>query len=831
VAAVAALQERSSSAFGRRAFARRNRIRLPAACGPVVGILLGLLLAGSLELATATTASAQSFVYTYNPRPPKPVTARPANDGQMLVQANEVDYDYNNSRVSAVGNVQLFYNGTSVEADKVIYDQKTKRLHAEGNIRLTDVDGKITYASILDLSDDYRDGFVDSLRVDTADSTHMAASRADRSSGNYTVFENGVYTACAPCKDDPQKPPLWQVKGMRIIHDQINKMLYFENAQLEFFGVPLAYIPYFSAPDPTVKRKTGFLMPSYTTSSSYGFGVETPFYWAIAPDYDLTFNPRFTTQQGVLFQGEFRQRLIDGAYQIRAAGIDQLDPGAFGSLPGDRRFRGDVETKGEFALNDKWVWGWEGVALSDIQFLQDYRLSVYQDAFGSFLALPTEAPSQLYLTGVGNRSYFDARTIYYLSLSGNQSQVPVIWPVIDYSNVINHSVLGGEVSYKTNFTNLTRDEAVFDPINAVAAATGACSVLTSADPAKSIVPANCLMRGMPGTYTRATGEVNWRRSFTDSAGEIWTPFASVRADAINASISNQPGVSNFLPVGDTEALRVMPTVGLEYRYPFINVRPWGTTTVEPIAQVIIRPNEPYAGKLPNEDAQSMTFDTSNLFSVDKFSGYDRVEGGGRANAGVQATTQFDRGGAITAVFGESYQLFGLNSFAVHDVTNTAVDSGLQTPLSDYVASLSYSPNKVLTFSTRARFDQATWNVQRFEAEGRANFDRWSVSVLYGDYAAQPDIGFLTRREGILVSGSVKVASNWVASGAARWDLVANQINQYVVGAGYVDDCFVLAANYVTSFSYATTTSPPILGHAFMLQIGLRTLAGTNTAAQ
>ena len=831
MAAVAALQERSSSAFGRRAFARRNRIRLPAACGPVVGILLGLLLAGSLELATAPTASAQSFVYTYNPRPPKPVTARPANDGQMLVQANEVDYDYNNSRVSAVGNVQLFYNGTSVEADKVIYDQKTKRLHAEGNIRLTDVDGKITYASILDLSDDYRDGFVDSLRVDTADSTHMAASRADRSSGNYTVFENGVYTACAPCKDDPQKPPLWQVKGMRIIHDQINKMLYFENAQLEFFGVPLAYIPYFSAPDPTVKRKTGFLMPSYTTSSSYGFGVETPFYWAIAPDYDLTFNPRFTTQQGVLFQGEFRQRLIDGAYQIRAAGIDQLDPGAFGSLPGDRRFRGDVETKGEFALNDKWVWGWEGVALSDIQFLQDYRLSVYQDAFGSFLALPTEAPSQLYLTGVGNRSYFDARTIYYLSLSGNQSQVPVIWPVIDYSNVINHSVLGGEVSYKTNFTNLTRDEAVFDPINAVAAATGACSVLTSADPAKSIVPANCLMRGTPGTYTRATGEVNWRRSFTDSAGEIWTPFASVRADAINASISNQPGVSNFLPVGDTEALRVMPTVGLEYRYPFINVQPWGTTTVEPIAQVIIRPNEPYAGKLPNEDAQSMTFDTSNLFSVDKFSGYDRVEGGGRANAGVQATTQFDRGGAITAVFGESYQLFGLNSFAVHDVTNTAVDSGLQTPLSDYVASLSYSPNKVFTFSTRARFDQATWNVQRFEAEGRANFDRWSVSVLYGDYAAQPDIGFLTRREGILVSGSVKVASNWVASGAARWDLVANQINQYVVGAGYVDDCFVLAANYVTSFSYATTTSPPILGHAFMLQIGLRTLAGTNTAAQ
>ena len=173
----------------------------------------------------------------------------------MLVQAVEVDYDYNNSRVSAVGNVQMFYNGTSVEADKVIYDQKTKRLHAEGNIRMTDADGKITYANIMDLSDDYRDGFVDSLRVDTADQTRMAATRADRTSGNYTVFENGVYTACAPCRDDPKKPPLWQVKGARIIHDQIDKMLYFENAQLEFFGVPMAYLPYFSTPDPTVKTQ------------------------------------------------------------------------------------------------------------------------------------------------------------------------------------------------------------------------------------------------------------------------------------------------------------------------------------------------------------------------------------------------------------------------------------------------------------------------------------------------------------------------------------------------------------------------------------------------
>jgi len=789
-------------------------------------LLSGFIFAGALDLAWVAPASAQTF--TYNPRPPRPKPPPPPNDGQMLVQATEVDYDYNNQRVSAVGNVQMFYNGTSVEADKVVYDQKTKRLHAEGNIRLTDAEGKITYANIMDLSDDYRDGFVDSLRVDTEDQTRMAATRADRSAGNYTVFENGVYTACAPCKDDPKKPPLWQVKGARIIHNQSERMLYFENAQLEFFGVPMAYLPYFSTPDPTVKRKTGFLMPSYTSASGYGFSVETPFYWAIAPDYDMTISPRITTKQGVLGQLEFRQRLMDGAYQIRAYGIDQLDPGAFAGQPGDRQFRGAIDTKGQFAINDKWVWGWEGVLMSDYAFFTDYRLAQYRDPLNSFLSLPTEAISQLYLTGVGNRSFFDARAIYYTSFSGNQSQVPVIHPVIDYNNVINHQIFGGELSYTTNFTSLTRSTAAFDPITTIANTNGLC-LNTSADPLARL-PSQCLLRGMPGTYTRATAEVQWRKSFTDPIGQIWTPFAILRADAIDASISNQPGVSNFLPVGDTTALRAMPAIGLEYRYPFINVQPWGTTTVEPIAQVIIRPNETYAGKLPNEDAQSLVFDTSNLFSVDKFSGYDRVEGGGRANAGVQATTQFDRGGSINVLFGQSYQLFGLNSYAVLNPTNTGLDSGLATARSDYVASVNYSPNRTYTFSTRARFDEATASVNRFEAEGRATFDRWSVSMLYGNYAAQPELGYLTRREGLLGSASVKLAANWVVSGAARWDLEANKVNQYIIGAGYVDDCFVLAANYVTSYNYSTGSAPPTLNHTFMLQIGLRTIANSSGSA-
>lgn len=794
----------------------------------LLGIAFVALAALAFDAATTAPANAQAGV-VFNPRPPKPPPPRVQKTNQMLVQAIELDYDYTNQRVSAVGNVQIFYNGQTLEADKVVYDQKTKRLAAEGNVRLTDIDGKITYANFLDLSDDYRDGFVDSLRVDTADQTRMAATRADRTNGEFTVFQSGVYTACAACKENPKKPPLWQVKGARIIHDQGEKMLYFEDARLEFFGVPLAYLPYFSTPDPTVKRKSGFLSPHFSSNSRNGVGVETPYFFALAPDYDLTVTPRFMTKQGVLVQGEFRQQLINGSYNIRAYGIQQLDKGAYVGTPGNRDFRGALDSKGQFSINDKWVWGWEGVLVTDTAFFRDYRLSVFKNQLNAFLVTPTEGISQAYLTGIGNRSFFDARVIHYLGYSASdvQSQIPVIHPVIDYNNVLNRNIFGGEISYRGNFTSLTRGSAAFEAISPLALATGAC-LPSSPDPTVKI-PANCLLRGVAGTYTRLSGEVTWRRSYTDTAGQIWTPFASLRGDLVDASIKSDPGTTNFLPSGGTQVARVIPTIGLEYRYPFINVQPWGTTTVTPIAQVIVRPNESYIGRLPNEDAQSLVFDDSNLFSVNKFSGWDRAEGGGRANVGVQATTQFDRGGSINMLFGQSYSLFGRNSFATADITNTGINSGLETSRSDYVARLQYQPNRIFTFTTRARFDERNGDIRRFEAQAAASFDRWSVTAIYGNYDRQPELGFLNRREGVLASASFKINSNWLVSGSFRYDLNTNKINQYIIGAGYIDDCFVLGVNYITDYAYNIGTSIRT-DHRVTLQIGLRTI-GASTLSQ
>jgi LPS-assembly protein len=482
-----------------------------------------------------------------------------------------------------------------------------------------------------------------------------------------------------------------------------------------------------------------------------------------------------------------------------------------------------VNTAGQFSLSDKWTWGWEGWLMSDKTYLQDYGLYRVHQLNNLLLSTPDYALSQGYLQGRGDRSFFDVRALYFYGFTSvdDQKLVPIVHPVLEHDYTLGQPILGGELSFHSNLTSLTRDSAAFDPITQNAVTNGLCA-FTNPDPS-SKTPTNCLLRGIPGTYTRASTEATWRRTLIDPLGEVWTPFVSVRGDVADVEINNQPGVDKFIMQGQRDVARFMPTAGLMYRYPFINVQPWGTQTIEPIVQVLLRPNETNVGKLPNEDAQSLVFDANNLFSVNKFSGWDRAEGGSRLNAGVQYTAQFNRGGYFNALFGQSYQLFGQNSFAIGGTTNTGIGSGLDTDVSDYVARATFQPNSQLTLTSRFRFSESDFALQRTELEATLNFDRWSTSLAYGNYAPQPAIGFLDRREGVLASGRFKLSPNWQMMGGVRYDLRQSQVSGTNIGVGYVDDCLILAVNYITEYSYSTTTT---YNHTVALQLSLRTLGGS-----
>lgn len=784
-----------------------------------------LLLAASLvALTVAIPAYAQETSIADR------VRARQDSDARMLVNAREMVYDSRSETVSAVGDVKLYYGGAVLEAERVSYDQRSARVRAFGNVVLTEPDGNVLRGESVELTDDLREGFVQSLSVNTVERTRFAAESGRRTDGNTTVLERGVYTACEACTEDPSRPPLWQVRAARIIHDEGERTVYYEDARLEFFGQPIAWLPFFSHPDPTVRRKTGFLAPVFTGSSELGVGAGVPFFWAIAPNMDLTVTPTIYSSQGFLGQAEFRHRLGNGTYTLSGAGIFQQDPSAFDDDPGpgDMEERWSLRTTGDFDINSRWKFGWDINVLSDRWFLEDYDLP------GSGWS---EAVSTVFLTGEGNRSWFELRGYHFYGLSQDdiQSELPVAAPVLDYNYVLDQPVLGGEVTFNMNFTALHRDETDLEPLTADNASRFPGGPLTDFSRSDRNFSCNtfgtdCIVPGLGGTYTRASVDGQWRRQLIDPIGQVWTPFAFARGDAIWLDPDDNSVNSAFIDTGDDSFFRGMAGAGLEYRFPFVAQNRLGSHLIEPIAQVILRPDEQRIGELPNEDAQSLFFDGTTLFAWDKFSGYDRIEGGSRANIGAQYTLTMPSGSFLSVLIGQSYHLFGENSFAAgeRDLTNTGLDSGLESDRSDYVSSVYLQATQQLAFATRFRFDEDDFSPNVVELESRFNKAGFSGSVIYGRYEDQPRLGFADVREGVLADAKLQVTDTVYLAGGIRYNIDEDRFDETQIGIGYLDECFALGITYAADFSDNGNDDTV---HRVLLRLALRTVgeAGTSTS--
>ena len=725
-----------------------------------------------------------------------------AEKPRLLVEGQEIIYNRDKNTVTASGEVELNYDGRTLQADRVIYDRTSGRVHATGNVRMTEANGQVTTGDRFELTDDFKTGFIDSLRSEqpTRDrlgpvTSRFSAPRGERVEGQSTSFDYGTYTACEPCREDPARPPLWQVKAARIVHNNEERRIYYENASIEVGGVPIGWIPYFWTPDPTVKRESGFLAPRYIHTRALGYGVAMPYFWAIAPDKDLTLSPTFHSRQGFLMQAEYRQRLLTGEFNIRAAGIFQQGDSAFLRAPygaAGREARGSLETTGRFNINQNWHYGWDVAFLSDKWFLQNYKIR--SESLSANYILP-ESTSKAFLRGQGDRSFFDLSAYYFqgLSFADWQKQLPGVTPVLDYDKRINGpEPLGGELRFQFNFTNVNRQITQFTPTSVYNSSLGGIPTLgllstLPSFPYDSCVRferGQCIVSGLAGNFARASAQISWRRNIIDDVGQVWTPFAYFKADGF----FNSPDVNNHLyatngfrdPVqnfirGDEQIVgRAMPAIGLEYRYPFVaDAGRWGTHTLTPIGQIIARPNEGHLGRLPNEDAHSLVYDDTNLFSWDKFSGYDRVEGGVRANVGLQYNVVTPSGWTGSALFGQSYQVAGRNSFGGSDLLYTGANSGLDQKSSDYVGRIQVNPHENFSLITRGRFDQRDFSMSGFEAQAVANFKPFlpiSTSLTYARYDAQPLQGYPYRREGLRPGAAWQISPNWSVGGSVLFDL-------------------------------------------------------------
>jgi LPS-assembly protein len=805
---------------------------------------------------------------------------------RMVVEARELVYDKDKDTVSAKGAVQIYYKGRLLEADHVIYDRKTERVYAEGHARLTERDGSVVRAERFDLTDDFKDGFIESLQVDTPNNTHFSAPRAERAAGETTVFDHGAYTACEACKDDPSRPRTWQLKAKRIIHDNTEKMIYYEDATLEFLDTPIAYVPFWSSPDPSRARQSGLLTPVFSYRSQLGFGFGQPIYWALAPDYDLTITPTYFTSQGPFVSAEFRQRMENGSYWIKLEGTHVGNTGAFAIAPygaGDRIWRGSAQSAGEFFLNDQWRFGWDVTALSDRFFLQDYKQhnTLYQNYFFR------EASSTAYLTGQGDRSWFDLRAYYFqvLSASDVQSQQGIAHPILDYDRAFDIDPaktggIGGQLTVNANFTSTSAQTANYESIQprTLDSIYGIYNVCQIYAPAADRSKSGCLLRGIGGDYQSGTIETSWKRKVIDPIGGVWEPFAFSRlfGSFLNYDTQGAAPIYNnaYLPMpnsaqgafvnGADNAFhgQATPGVGAEWRYPLLARSSLGDMVIEPIAQIIARPNQSSIPSLVNLDAQSLVFDDTNLFEWSKYSGYDRFETGTRVNYGGQATMTFANGAYANALVGQSRQIAGSNPYSVADAANVGLQSGLDTRTSDIIGRLAVNPIDNLTFVAKGRFDSSSLAARRIDLFTSYKLQPLTLELHYANYTAQPEIGFDVRRQGMAVNGRWDITKNYFLAGNVTFDMSRYLYNPLTtqqfttslfgvntttltsvnvtgtapvfsiaatgLGGGYHDECTEFTLNYTSIYAPQASTGLPARNQTILLSLKLRTLGEIKT---
>lgn len=475
---------------------------------------------------------------------------------------------------------------------------------------------------------------------------------------------------------------------------------------------------------------------------------------------DATVTATGLTRQGFLLEGEFRQSFHNGLHTLNVAGISQLDRDQFtpDTVDAEETNRGMVASKGEFQINPRWTFGWNVLVQSDANFAKTYDLESFDG---------TTYTNQAYLTGLGKRNYFDLRAFYFdiqdADLDSIEENQQPAAQVLDYSYFAPESVLGGELSADVNFTNVKRNR--LDSINVLGVER---------------------FRGLEGTAHRLTADLEWKRTFIAPGGLVLTPLLAARGDALGLNM-DPPGPAYTGDYTNSDAVtRRMLTAGLEARYPILFAGENSSHVLEPIGQIYVRPDEQHAGGLPNEDAQSFVFDATNLFDRDKFSGFDRIEGGTRANLGIRYTGSFDNGYGLRAIAGQSFHLGGLNSFATDDLVKVGADSGLETKSSDYVAMVGIDAPYGLMASLSGRLDEDDLALRRADATVGYLGLTWQAALTYTRIEAQPVYGSPSDQDEIQTAAAYRFHDYWSVFGALTYDINNDVISRNGFGVTYDD---------------------------------------------
>ncbi len=467
--------------------------------------------------------------------------------------------------LAARGNVEAFFEGTRLSASGIVYDPGTDRIIFEGPILIRLADGTVFTAERADLGPRLENGLLLGARMVLDRQLQFAANQIKRSEGRYTELKSVVATSCQVCAGEA---PLWEIRAGSVTHDQSERQLYFSDAVFRVRGVPVFWLPWMRMPDPTLKRATGFLIPSLRSTDLLGVGIKTPYFITFGDTRDLTITP-YISPLTTTIEARYRQNFLTGKIEVNGALTqDKIRPG---------QARGYLFTTGQFDLPRDYLLRFGIQTASDEGYLLDYGHSA-ADRLENFVSFSRFRPDFISL----------GRLTAYQGLLPDvttESTPPVLGNA-RFERRIRPELLGGLLRYGAEIEGHARPYETSG---------------TSRDVARI---------GLSGT---------WQDSYLFGPGLIAEAETGLALDAYGTFDD---------PANEGLLARVQPKAMLTLRWPLIRTAASGGTDVlEPVASIAW--SESFGGTPVNEDSTRSELDSGNLFALSHFAGQDRIETGPR----------------------------------------------------------------------------------------------------------------------------------------------------------------------------------------------------------
>ena len=699
-----------------------------------------------------------------------------AESAPIGFEADRIEYQDDSDTVTAIGSVILRRDDQSVKADRVSWDRKSGKIIASGNIRLVDKDGNQLFTDRVELTDELKAGAVQNMLLALREGGRLAAAEGVRDDDGNIVLRQAAYTACEVEDQETgcPKTPSWRITSREVIYDPADKRVRFNGARLELFGARLLPMPGLVLTTDG-RAVSGLLIPDVRLSASNGVELSESYYHRIANNKDVAVTAFVYTKALPMVSAQYRQLTGAGAFQITGYATRSARSLATGGSK-QTDFRGYFFANGRFQLSPEWNVTTSIRAASDRTFLRRYDISRDDRLRSTFDIERLDTNSFLSIAGWATQT---------MRIGAAQGQVPIALPVIDYRRRLSDPVLGGKVELQFNSLAITRS--------------------TGQD------------------TQRAFAGARWDLRRLTTMGQEVTLTALVRGDVYHSDDNALTTTAIYRGTAGWKT-RGVATAAMDVKWPLVGKFLGGSQVLTPRFQIVASPKIVNLA-VPNEDARAIDLEDSNLFALNRFPGYDRVEGGVRFTYGVD--WQIDRPGwRIKSTIGQSYRL-------TTDPTVLPDGTGLSSRVSDIVGRTEVHFRDLVKVTHRFRLDKDSLAVRRNEFDATIGTQRTYAEVGYlrlnRDIAA--GIEDLRDREELRFAGRVAIKRYWSLFGSAAINLTDRNEDPTLtadgfqplrtrLGVAYQDDCLEIAFTWLRDY---VATGDAQKGNTFQLHFAFRNL--------